>query len=378
MSIFTQKAMAQGPGFPSKRTGTLGSFASSVWSPAAGSTGRCEESYHLLLELCAQEPTMQACFKIVESTCLARGIDMEIGGKPPSLEFRNFVSRFYLPFAESAIRYFFALGFVPWRLRKLCTGDVVPEAIPLGIFTWSIESIPNRVPRRSDRSNPQATTQGQHNDNGRFARPNERGGAASSSGTMDKHQMAAEQAFAKQKAYFSDPKRVPYPLQGDLMRMENRSDATKKAQNERIKGFAEEMRQQKGVGFEKGVDPNKLGEKRKAEIDYTGGQEPRKAVYKQHSHTPAYYRQRAALERQRLPPDDDDTKMLRCVLLFLLGETCNVLENEHCKTLFQVQHQLHVFHCFYSGKRATCLKMNIAKHFFRYSISFTCFIVFTR
>ena len=73
--------------------GTLASFSSSVWSPSAGSVGRREESYHLLLELCSQEPTIQCCFKIIESTCLARGIDMEIKGKPPSQEFRTFVSR---------------------------------------------------------------------------------------------------------------------------------------------------------------------------------------------------------------------------------------------------------------------------------------------
>jgi hypothetical protein len=46
-----------------------------------------------LLELSSQEPTIQLCFKIIESTCLARGIDMEIGGKSPSLEFRMFLSR---------------------------------------------------------------------------------------------------------------------------------------------------------------------------------------------------------------------------------------------------------------------------------------------
>lgn len=100
MSLFTQRAMgasgpAQRPGssYANSNKGSLASFSSSVWSPAAGSVGRREESYHLLLELCSQEPTIQCCFKIIESTCLARGIDMEIRGKPPSQEFRTFVSR---------------------------------------------------------------------------------------------------------------------------------------------------------------------------------------------------------------------------------------------------------------------------------------------
>ena len=38
----------------------------------------------------------------------------------------------------------FTYGFVPWRLRKLCTGDPVPEVIPMGLFTWSTESLSER------------------------------------------------------------------------------------------------------------------------------------------------------------------------------------------------------------------------------------------
>lgn len=109
------------------------------------SDGR-DETYRLLLELSSQEPTMQACFKVIESTCLARGIEVRIRGKKVSTDFQRFVDRYYLPFAETAIRHFFTLGFVPWRLRRISTGDCVPEAVPLGLFTWSIDSIPNRHP----------------------------------------------------------------------------------------------------------------------------------------------------------------------------------------------------------------------------------------
>lgn len=98
--MFMHRAAAAGshshsgsPAAAGSKNGTLGSFASSVWSPSAGSIGRREESYHLLLELCSQEPTVQCCFKIIESTCLARGVDLEIGGKQPTSEFRTFVTR---------------------------------------------------------------------------------------------------------------------------------------------------------------------------------------------------------------------------------------------------------------------------------------------
>lgn len=35
----------------------------------------------------------------------------------------------------------FVCGFVPWRLRRLGSGDPVPEVLPLGLFTWSVESM---------------------------------------------------------------------------------------------------------------------------------------------------------------------------------------------------------------------------------------------
>jgi hypothetical protein len=70
------------------------SFASSsILSPALSLNAQRDESYNLLLELCSQEPTIQLCFKIIESTCLARGIDVEICGKAPSGDFRMFLSR---------------------------------------------------------------------------------------------------------------------------------------------------------------------------------------------------------------------------------------------------------------------------------------------
>ncbi len=99
----------------------------------------------------------------------------------------------------------------------------------MGLFTWSIESIPNRVARQGK------STEDPHEADGKFG-----AGARAQTNQMDKHQMAAERSFQKQKAYFSDPKRVPYPLQGDVMRMGNQSDKTKKAEKERLQGFAEE------------------------------------------------------------------------------------------------------------------------------------------
>ena len=143
----------------------------------------------------------------------------------------------------------------------MSTGDVVPEVIPLGLFTWSIDSIPNRVPRKHGRQdNHSNDSKDLGKSSGQSAHGRQQHG-----NLLDKHQVAADKSFQKQKAYFSDPKRVPYPLQGDAMRMGNRLDQTKKAGNERLKGFGEELRKRKaedgsGVAAAEGEQPDGFGQ----------------------------------------------------------------------------------------------------------------------
>jgi hypothetical protein len=61
--------------------------------------------------------------------CVVRGVDVTPG-------FAEFVSLHYSSFCENAIRCFYMCGFVPWRLRKIPGGDVVPEVLPIGSFHW--------------------------------------------------------------------------------------------------------------------------------------------------------------------------------------------------------------------------------------------------
>ena len=68
-----------------------------------------------------------------------QGVSCKISGKDVSQRFNEFLQRHYLTFCEHAIRCMFTCGFVPWRLRRIDTGDIVPEVLPLGTFTWSIE-----------------------------------------------------------------------------------------------------------------------------------------------------------------------------------------------------------------------------------------------
>jgi len=97
------------------------------------------ESYHLLLELLISEPFMQECLQVIENMCLSRELNFTVGGKAPSHEFKRFVNRHYYNFLKTAIRMAHGLGFVVWCVRKLPSGDRVPEVLPLGTFTWTVE-----------------------------------------------------------------------------------------------------------------------------------------------------------------------------------------------------------------------------------------------
>lgn len=239
-----------------------------------------EESYMLLLELSSQEPTLQSCFKVIKSTCLARGIHLKIRGRSASHEFQKFLDRYYLPFAEASIHQFFTLGFVPWRLRRLSSGDCVPEAIPLGMFTWSIDSMPNRTGRASSSSAARKMVQ-------------QKALLHTTLLGEEKEQVASKRAFENQQNYFQS-KKHPYPLHTDA----KNASATRNnfVPKDQVKVKSEHL------------------EPREEEEDYAEPAMKKRASGNNSSYTPAYYRQQDALRRQNLqkmPIDDEDTKMLR-------------------------------------------------------------------
>jgi hypothetical protein len=94
---------------------------------------------------------VQACLKVITSTCLAHGIEMTCETGKVTDNFSIFVQRYYKQFCEDAIRCMFTCGFVPWRLRKLDSGAWIPEAIPLGTFVWTVER--NADHNRSESNN---------------------------------------------------------------------------------------------------------------------------------------------------------------------------------------------------------------------------------
>jgi hypothetical protein len=112
------------------------------------------ESQALLLELGTCEPTLQQCLKIIESTCLSQGIYCCINGKECSTEFQRHLDRHYIPFLKDALRSIIIFGFVPWRVRRLSTGDTVPEVLPPGTFDWHTEVGPTHQAAQQARWQP--------------------------------------------------------------------------------------------------------------------------------------------------------------------------------------------------------------------------------
>jgi hypothetical protein len=109
-------------------------------------------SYHytdfeILLRIITEDPTMQSCLKVIVSTCLSHGIEVESKSGKSTDEYAAFVQRHYTVFCDDAVRCMFMCGFVPWRIRKLPNGALVPETIPIGTFSWSVEK--NNTQQRS-------------------------------------------------------------------------------------------------------------------------------------------------------------------------------------------------------------------------------------
>jgi|LakMenEpi03Aug12_release.lakeMendotaPanAssembly.Ray.scaffolds.fasta_scaffold142176_2 hypothetical protein len=127
------------------------------------------ESYHLLMELGMQDPVMQHCLRTLQGMCLSQGIhigkkdDSSIIGSAAGSQkgttsteaFQHHMDKYFIPFCMEAIRYFFVCGFVPWHVRRLqSTGDLVPELLPMGTFTWHVELRSEKLNRKAkqDRS----------------------------------------------------------------------------------------------------------------------------------------------------------------------------------------------------------------------------------
>jgi hypothetical protein len=110
------------------------------------------DSQAILLEMGASEPTLIQCFKIIESTCLSQGIHCVLNGKECTPRFQRHIDIQYSGFLKEALRAMIIFGFVPWRARRLISGDIVPEVMPLGTFDWHTEIQSKSIKRKDDDS----------------------------------------------------------------------------------------------------------------------------------------------------------------------------------------------------------------------------------
>lgn len=74
--------------------------------------------FEILMRIATQHPATQNCLKVVCSTCLAHGIQVDGTTTSTTDEFQDFIDTNYIRFCEDAIRCMFVCGFVPWILRK--------------------------------------------------------------------------------------------------------------------------------------------------------------------------------------------------------------------------------------------------------------------
>ena len=263
-----------------------------------------DESYYLLLELVSQDPTVQNCFKVIQSTCLAQGIHLKVRGRSPSPAFQAFMDRHYVPFCENALRSMFAVGFVPWRLRRLASGDAAPEVLPLGTYTWSIESRPRS----------------------RSVGPGGRGKDIESE-RYRAYEQELRDTFASHKSFFARDNH-PYTIPSDFHKKTTISGDEEKplvGQRPRVDPNAEYDTAIKGNKTENGGMEDDRANSPKTE---NGGMEddransPDKGKKRKRNNDALYVRQQQALQRQRFVADDDASKILQYHIELIVSSNC--------------------------------------------------------
>lgn len=114
-----------------------------------------EESFWQLMEMASYEPVINVSFSTIQAMCLSRDIDVVVDKKPSIPGFKKFINMYYKPFLAHCIRSFFVCGFAAVRFRRLASGDIVPECLPLGSFRWTV--VANSMRRENESTTKQIT-----------------------------------------------------------------------------------------------------------------------------------------------------------------------------------------------------------------------------
>lgn len=91
---------------------------------------------HEMSHFVTQDPCFQKCLKVLGAMCLSTDIVCNSGSSTATPKFHGFLQEHYKTFCSDALRMWFFCGFMPYYITRLDSGDIVPEALPIGTFSW--------------------------------------------------------------------------------------------------------------------------------------------------------------------------------------------------------------------------------------------------
>lgn len=268
------------------------------------------QSFKALVEMVTQDPVIQSCLRVIISTCLARGIKIRVGGMDATKEFDNHIQQYYIPFCENSIRSMFLGGFVPWRLRKSASGDVVPEVLPIGSYSWIITE--NRQQHHAHSQDHQSS---------RLASrvPGEPRGSAASAGSQQGGGWTTKTMFKaaarpSSRSGTGGGRYAPYHTHAEVNTLRGDSGRGKQPPSSSHKTLPSTLMDEDDKTGLIGKDA-RLGYASNNRL--SNSQQP-----------PIYMRQQAALKRQGVPLGEHDSKILRYQIRFVCRAPVDVDEVE--------------------------------------------------
>ena len=106
------------------------------------------EYVNMLSMMIHDEASVRQAIYLTQQHCLSGGLNVAFQNNVRATpQFENHIRRYFLPFCRDAIQSFLAVGFAPYRLRKLRDGCQVPEILPIGTYSWNVSRAPTVLPK---------------------------------------------------------------------------------------------------------------------------------------------------------------------------------------------------------------------------------------
>ena len=103
--------------------------------------GTSEEHDISLHTIVTREPMMQYIIDFLNNLCLKNGVRISVAQSRPDTSFNHFFEQYFVSVLPNVLRYKLYCGFIPWVVAKHPkTGDRIPVLLPIGSFSWSIDT----------------------------------------------------------------------------------------------------------------------------------------------------------------------------------------------------------------------------------------------